>query len=82
MPMGCRVPLSKIVRVSIRVRVTFFVVAITYICDQRQRLSAEKFRKKCGAALSLHCLMCGKCAANLVDSAANIFEICGKRAAN
>ena len=34
---------------------------------QRQRLSAAKFRKKCGAALSLNCFMC---AANLVNSAA------------
>ena len=46
---------------------------------QRQRLSAAKFRKKCGAALSLNCFMC---AANLVNSAASICEMCGKSAAN
>ena len=43
---------------------------------QRQRFSAAKFRKYYGAALSLTCLMCGKCAANLANSA--VRQKCGE----
>ena len=39
---------------------------------QRHHLFAVKFHKKCGA---LNCLMCGKCAANLVNSAARVRRI-------
>ena len=41
-----------------------------------------KFRKNSGAALFLNCLMCGKGAANLVNSAARVQRIFAKRAAN
>ena len=58
----------------------------TFLCceavGQRQSLNAAKFCKKCGAAFTLNCLMCGygkyKCAPNLVNSAANICELCGE----
>ena len=51
------------------------------IFNQRQRLSAAKFRKKSGAALSLNWLMCGKCAADLVNSVARVRLIFVKCAA-
>ena len=34
------------------------------------KFECGKIRKKCGAALSLNCLTCGKCPAYLVNSAA------------
>ena len=45
-------------------------------CKISQKVRYRTFLKP------LNCLMYGKCAANLVNSAANICEMCGKSAAN
>ena len=50
---------------------------------ERPRFEAEaKFCKKCGAALTLNCLMCGKSATDLVNSAARARLVFVKCAAN
>ena len=51
---------------------------VSTYCEHRQKLSAAKFLKKCGATLSLNCLMGGKCAANLANSAARVQRIFAK----
>ena len=59
--------LGGIILSAISFRLYIFTQFVDYhiYIIQRQRLSVRKFHKKCGAALSLNCLMCGKCAANL-----------------